>query len=70
MIWKIGTLVQVISTGYKGVITSIRIGASASDGLHGCMHGFCPYNPKAKLPNYIEIDGWIQIHPSRVRRIQ
>ena len=67
---NIGQRVRIISTGYEGVITSIRIGASASDGLHGCYNGFCPYNPRAKLPNYIEIDDFIQIHPDKVRRVR
>ena len=60
---KIGQRVRIIHTGYEGVITSIRIGANASNGL---WKGHCEHNPKAKLPDYIEIDNHIQIHPDKV----
>ena len=62
---KVGQCVQIRSTGYKGVITSIRIGAKATDGM-------ILYHDRARtsLPDYIEIDGYIQVHPSRVRSVR
>ena len=64
---RVGDKVCIISTGYVGRITSVRYGAYASDGMQGAnIH--CDKNPRTKLPDYIEIDGHIQVHPDKVAR--
>lgn len=59
---EIGTVVVIITTGFVGTITAVRYGVRAQDALRNCNP-----NPSATpLPDYIEIDGYIQIHPSKV----
>lgn len=62
-------VVVLVGSGVVGVITAIRRNRYASDGLPGA-EGECENNPKTKLPDYVEIDGDIQVHPSRVRRVK
>lgn len=58
----------IVGTGIVGTVTAIRkSGIRASDGLPNTKRD--PYDLKneSTLPPYIEVDGWIQAHPSKVR---
>ena len=64
--FEIGMVVIIVSTGMIGVITAIRRSVNASDNMQGALD--CDINPKNKLPDYVELDGEVQVHPSRVEK--
>lgn len=62
---EVGMIVFVASLGITGVITAIRRGMRTTDILMNCSA-----TDGAELPDYVEIDGNIQVHPSRVTRVK
>ena len=58
----IGAVVILLGSGYIGVVTAKRIGQVVWKNRE-----HCDYNPEVPLPDYIEVDNNIQVHPSRVR---
>ena len=65
---KIGDKVRIRSTGYEGIVTAIRKNLIPSDLITDGR--FCEHNSKNKVPDYNEIDGHIQVHPSKVEVIR
>lgn len=57
----VGVVVIVVGSGLIGVVTAIRRGVKAHDSIPCNDDGGTP------LPDYIEIDGFVQVHPSKVR---
>ncbi len=66
---KVGDLVRISGTDREGIVTNIHEKKPASSGLRGA-DGECEYNPQIDMPGWVEIDGFIQVHPSRVEVIE
>lgn len=66
MRFRIGDRVEY--GGKVGTVTDVRYDKYPSDDITD--GSYCPHNPKTKLPDYVEIDGEIQVHPTRVRRVR
>lgn len=64
--FEIGMLVLIVGTGVVGTITAIRKGMTTGD-VMGSTH--CDNNPDTPLPDYVEIDGNVQVHPSKVKKV-
>ena len=62
---ELGDIVRIKSTGYIGVVTDMRIGRKATTGM-----SFYHDRPETPLPDYIEIDEFIQVHPEKVERYE
>lgn len=60
--FKVGDVVTY-GNGKRGKVTAVRKNHVVHRNEVPCEH-----NPETRLPDYVEIDGEIQIHPSRVRR--
>ena len=61
---ELGDIVRIKSTGYIGVVTNMRIGRKVTTGM-SLYHD----RPETPLPDYIEIDSFIQVNPGRVEKI-
>ena len=62
---ELGDKVRIIDTSYVGLVTGFRFGYSATTGMP--LHHDRPETP---LPDYIEIDGHIQVNPEKVERYE
>ena len=61
---ELGDKVRIISTGYIGLVTGFRIGMKATTGMD--LHHDRAETP---IPDYIEIDNFIQVHPEKVEKL-